>query len=75
VVLRTRGANVEFKLQYRLYFRHLGGGYGNAGIPERRSGAGMKGGAQPPFSPILAERDKSRERELSALAVSEPCSL
>jgi hypothetical protein len=37
--------------------------------PERRSAAGMKGGAQPPFAPILAESGKSREREGSALAV------
>jgi hypothetical protein len=39
--------------------------------PERRSAAGMKGGAQPPFAPILAESGKSREREGSALAVRE----
>jgi len=39
--------------------------------PERRSAAGMKGGTQPPFAPILAESGKSREREGSALAMRE----
>jgi hypothetical protein len=55
-----------------LYCPHLSGGYGNAGMrPERRSAAGMKGGVQPPSAPILAESGKSREREGSALALSE----
>jgi len=43
--------------------------------PERRSAAGMKGGTQPPFAPILAESDKSREREGRALAVMKKFSL
>jgi hypothetical protein len=59
-----------------IYWSHLSGGYGNAGMrPERRSAAGMKGGVQPPSALILAESGKSREREGSALAVRDLDSL
>src|SRR5665811_962018 len=55
-----------------LYWRDLDGGYGNAGMrPERRSRAGMAGGASRPVPcPFWRGSDKSREREGSALAVS-----
>jgi hypothetical protein len=38
--------------------------------PERRSAAGMRGGAQPALRATLAESGKSQEGEGSALAVS-----
>ena len=55
-----------------LYWRHLDGGYGNAGMrPERRSRAGMGAVLAAPSASFWRESDKSREREGSALALKE----
>src|ERR1700693_1958775 len=57
-----------------LYWRSLEGGHGNAGMrPERRSRAGMAGGASRPRpQPFWRESDKTRGREGRGLAVGKP---
>jgi hypothetical protein len=55
--------------QFRLFCRHLGGGYGSAGMrPERRPSGRNAWAALSRLRGILAKSDKSREREGSALA-------
>jgi len=68
---RLRQFNFVFAVEAGLYWQHLGGGYGSAGMrPERRPGAGMAGvvRAAPAPQPFWRESVKSREREGSALA-------
>jgi hypothetical protein len=56
---RLRQFNFVFAVETDLYWQHLGGGYGSAGMrPERRPGAGMAGRCEPPRSAAILARKR-----------------